>query len=320
LSTEHVAARAFLDEEHKGPQYVSVNDKNAYTLGSIGGHNVVIALLPDGEYGTDSASRVASDMLHTFPSIRIGLMVGIGGGVPSKSHDIRLGDVVVGTPSDGHSGVMQYDFGKTMQDQSFRATRFLNQPPTILRSAVAHLRSEYEIAGHHLEESIKNIIKSKPRLRRRFARPAQSSDRLYTPTAVHPPVSGSCTTVCDDEHIILRPEREEDEDNPAIHYGLIASGNQVMKDAVSRDILAEKDDVICFEMEAAGLMNHFPCLVVRGICDYADSHKNKEWQAYAAMTAAAYVKDLLRCIAPSQVEAEDRIVDMISGKSANVLQ
>ena len=64
-----------------------------------------------------------------------------------------------------------------------------------------------------------------------------------------------------------------------------------MKDALLRDALIAEKDVLCFEMEAAGLMNHFPCVVIRGICDYSDSHKNKEWQGYAAMAAAAYTKD-----------------------------
>jgi nucleoside phosphorylase len=58
------------------------------------------------------------------------------------------------------------------------------------------------------------------------------------------------------------------EDTPAIHYGLIASANHLMKDAQVRDTLAAEKDVLCFEMEAAGLMNYFPCLVIRGICDY----------------------------------------------------
>ncbi|KAJ5007381.1 hypothetical protein K4K57_010796 [Colletotrichum sp. SAR 10_99] len=64
-----------------------------------------------------------------------------------------------------------------------------------------------------------------------------------------------------------------------------------MKDARMRDKLAAERNVLCFEMEAAGLMNHFPCLVTRGICDYSDSHKNKAWQGFAAMMAAA-LKDL----------------------------
>jgi nucleoside phosphorylase len=110
-------AQAFLDEEHEGPKYVSPNDKNIYTLGKVGKHNVVIAVLPEGEYGTSSAARVGSDMLHSFPNVRIGLMVGIGGGAPSPKHDIRLGDIVVSVPRNGKGGVFQYDFGKTIEDQ-----------------------------------------------------------------------------------------------------------------------------------------------------------------------------------------------------------
>jgi hypothetical protein len=67
--------------------------------------------------------------MHSFPNIRIGLMVGIGGGAPSPKHDIRLGDIVVSAPRDGKGGVFQYDLGKIIQDQSFRPTGFLNQPP-----------------------------------------------------------------------------------------------------------------------------------------------------------------------------------------------
>ena len=107
---------------------------------------------------------------------------------------------------------------------------------------------------------------------------------------------------CDRKMIIARSPRASNE--PVVHYGLIASGNQLMKDAVIRDRLAAEKDVLCFEMEAAGLMNHFPCLVIRGICDYSDSHKNKEWQGYAAMIGAAYAKDLLAYIAPSTVDRE----------------
>jgi nucleoside phosphorylase len=102
---------------------------NDYTLGKNREHKVVIAVLPDGEYGTASAAGVATNMLNSFPNIRIGLMVGIGGGVPSVKHDIRLGDVVVSASRDGEGGVFQYDFGKSIQGQGFQHTRFLNQPP-----------------------------------------------------------------------------------------------------------------------------------------------------------------------------------------------
>ncbi|KAH7131268.1 nucleoside phosphorylase domain-containing protein [Dactylonectria macrodidyma] len=317
ITTEYVAARAFLDEEHEGPEVVSAHDNNDYTLGKIGKHNVVIAVLPHGEYGTSSAASVARDMLHSFTNIRIGLMVGVGGGAPSTRHDIRLGDVVVSASGNGKGGVFQYDFGKAIQDREFEEKGFLNQAPSILRTAVSGLMAQYEGEGHRLEESIEDIFKKKPRLRKKYGRPEESTDRLYQPGVLHPTnEESSCKTVCGEgaSVLVVRPKRTEDEDNPSIHYGRIASANRLMKDALTRDALAMRQSVLCFEMEAAGLMNHFPCLVIRGICDYADSHKNKDWQGYAAMTAAAYTKDLLRRLAPKRIEAEKKIIKFMSGE------
>ncbi|EED11834.1 WD repeat-containing protein, putative [Talaromyces stipitatus ATCC 10500] len=299
LNTEYVAAQEFLDDEHEPPEFVSPNDTNDYTLGRLGKHNVVIAVLPDGEYGTALAASVATNMLHSFPNVRIGLMVGIGGGAPSRKHDIRLGDIVVSAPRDGDGGVFQYDFGKTIQKQAFHYTGFLNQPPQILRAAVAGIQAQHERKGHRLEEVMESILERNPRLRQKYRRPQPSSDRLFKAEITH---TKTCAELCanDPSCLVERRERAEHEDDPVIHYGLIASGNQLMKDAVIRDRLAEEKDVLCFEMEAAGLMNHFPCLVIRGICDYSDSHKNKEWQGYAAMAAAAYTKDLLSRIPPNK--------------------
>lgn len=313
ISTERVAAEAFLDEKHEGPEDVSAHDNNDYALGKMGRHNVVIAVLPDGEYGTASAATVARDMLHSFPNIRIGLMVGIGGGVPSAEHDIRLGDIVVSVPRNGKGGVFQYDFGKTMRDQAFQQTGFLNQPPTILRTAIAGLKAQYEAEGHELEGMIDDILAKKRRLQKSYGRPAPNSDNLFQSEIVHPPDERTCKSFCLDNPSNLQPrqERTEDDDNPAIHYGIIASANQLINDAKLRDRLAVENDVLCFDTEASGLMNHFPCLVIRGICDYSDSHKDADWHGYAAMTAAAYAKNLLIRIPPKKIESEKRIIDII---------
>ena len=125
-----------------------------------------------------------------------------------------------------------------------------------------------------------------------------------------------CARDCGDGQgsLITRTPRIGYDDDPAIHYGLIASANQLMNGADIRDKLAVEKDVLCFEREAAGLMNHFPCLVIRGICDYCDAHKNKAWQGYAAMMAAAYAKGLLCGIVPQLVESEKRIQDSLTGK------
>ncbi|KAH7228472.1 uncharacterized protein BKA55DRAFT_483902, partial [Fusarium redolens] len=315
LTIESVAAQAFLDEEHEGPREVAQNDNNNYALGRIGSHNIVIAVLPDGEYGTAVAAAVARDMLGSFPNIRIGLLVGIGGGAPSPHHDIRLGDIVVSSRDGGKGGVFQYDFGKTIQNQSFQETQVLDQPPMVLRTAVSALKGRYELKGHRLNEDVDMALK-KIKKRKKYSRPPANSDRLYRAAITHPPNSSEgCSVVCGDDpfHLLARAERDEEDENPAIHYGLIASANQLMKDALVRDKLAAEMGVLCFEMEAAGLMNHFPCLVIRGICDYSDSHKNKEWQGFAAMVAAAYAKDLLRQTPPNRVEAEKKLGDILSG-------
>lgn len=315
VSCEYSAAQAFLDEEHGKAEYISPKDNNVYTLGKIGNHNVVIAALPQGEYGKAAAAGVARDMLRSFPTIRIGLMVGVGGGAPSEKHDIRLGDIVVSAPRNGYGGLFQYDFGKTIQNEKFQTTGFLNQPPSLLRAAMADIEAQYERKGHRLEESINEAIKRWPRLQRKYKRPDQSSDRLYRSDVVHPSrEKRSCDVVCGSEitKLISRPQRNDDDNDIMVHYGLIATADTLMKDALLRDVLSMEKDVLCFEMEAAGLMNHFPCLVIRGICDYSDSHKNKEWQGYAAMAAAAYAKDLLCRISPRRVEVEQKIADVLA--------
>ncbi|TEA20913.1 hypothetical protein C8034_v008002 [Colletotrichum sidae] len=294
ITTEYVAAQLLLDETHEPPEAVSVHDNNNYTLGRVGQHNVVIAVLPDGEYGLSSAAGVARDLLHSFPNVRIGLMVGVGGGAPSATKDIRLGDVVVGSPRDGHGGVLQYDYGKSIQDQEFRMMGFLNQPPAVLRAAVSGLKADYEINGHDIENTIASALAKKPRIRNKYGRPPLDEDKLFK------------------SQVVFDAKRTDEDDNPAIHYGIIASTNTLMKDATIRDKLAAEKGVLCFEMEAAGLMNHFPCLVIRGICDYSDSHKNKSWQGYAAMTAASYAKALLCRVHPSRLESERRIVEAVS--------
>ncbi|PTB54504.1 hypothetical protein M431DRAFT_16486 [Trichoderma harzianum CBS 226.95] len=291
---EYVAAQAFLDEKHDAPGYVSPHDNNDYTLGRIGKHNVAIAVLPCGEYGSASAASVARDMLHSFPNIRIGLLVGIGGGAPSPKHDIRLGDVVVGVSSNGNGSVFQYDYGETLQaqGQNFQKMIFLNKPPLVLLSAVNGLMAEHECEGNQLAEAVSSVLDGKKKLHK----------------------EEGCAIACGDDplNVVNRPERTDEEDDPAIHYGLIASANQLMKDAILRDKLVANRGVLCFEMEAAGLMNHFPCLVIRGICDYSDSHKNDKWQGYAAMTAAAYARALLYRIALSKLAAEITIKDRLS--------
>jgi nucleoside phosphorylase len=288
LPLELTAAKVMLDESHENlPQPPS--DHNTYTLGVISGHNVVIAGLPLGVYGTTSASTVAASMLSTFPAIRFGLMIGIGGGVPSKGADIRLGDVVVSKPTGTYSGVIHYDFGKTVEDGRLQRIATLNKPPEVLLTAVTELQSRYLAGKGRIMEILAETVVKDSKLSL-FTYRGQHRDLLFNAEYDHVRDGEMCDS-CDQSRLVSRQTRLSHA--PEIHYGLIASGNLVMKHGRTRDRIAQEIGILCFEMEAAGLMDHFPCLIIRGICDYADSHKNKEWQRYAAATAAAYAKELL---------------------------
>lgn len=320
LPKEQTAATAMLDEIHpdlpKPP-----NDRNTYTLGAIGKHNIAIACLPKGSVGTNSAATVATHMVNTFPSIKVGLMVGIGGGIPSK---VRLGDVVVSTPVDRYPGVVQWDFGKAEKDSNFKRTGSLNSPPNALLTALAKLETKHEMHGSKIHQYLDDLGKKWPRLAPKYLRSNSLEDILFKADYGHVSESTTdCTAVpdnndgeeeeenclfCDRTQVVKRKPRDM-----RVHYGLIASGNQVIKDATFRDKL-NKDlgsNVLCVEMEAAGLMNNFPCIIIRGICDYADSHKNKNWQEHAAAIAAAFAKELLEYVQPSDVDGERPVKDIL---------
>jgi len=198
-------------------------------------------------------------------------------------------DVVV---SQGYGGVIQYDFGKA-SPSGFHRTGFINSPPSILLSVVSKMRANHLRRKSKLSEHV-----SKLRGLPEFTRDIVGPDVLFEATYHH--AGGPTCQSCSSDKEVDRQPRESEE--AVVHYGTIASGNQVMRDGSTRDrVSAEFGCVLCFEMEAAGLMNSFPCLVIGGICDYADSHKNKRWQAYVAGTAAAYAKEVLSVIPTAKV-------------------
>ncbi|KAN0067053.1 Nucleoside phosphorylase domain containing protein [Elaphomyces granulatus] len=319
LETELAASEAMLDEEHPGLLQAK-NDTNTYTLGRMGRHNVVIACLPSGTTGICAAATAAKDLLRSFPKVRFGLMVGIGGGAPSNPSDnpckdIRLGDVVVSNPEGNCGGVLQYDLGKTIKDGKFIQTGSLNKPPTVLMTGVSKLRAWHLRKGNAIRRHVDSMLESNPAMQQNFKHRNPEDDRLFQADYDHMDGEKDCKN-CNEEHLVQRMSRIPN--FPVVHYGVIGSANRVMRHGVTREKLRQERGILCFEMEAAGLMDNFPCLVVRGICDYSDTHKNKDWQPYAAATAAAYAKELLGVITPAQVDdiptAADEIkVEIIKG-------
>ncbi|KAN0087343.1 hypothetical protein V8E54_001031 [Elaphomyces granulatus] len=320
LQAELAASQAMLDEEH--PDLLQAeNDTNTYTLGRIGQHNVVLACLPSGTTGISAAATAARDLLRSFPKVRFGLMVGVGGGAPSNpsddpDEDIRLGDVVVSHPGGNCGGVLQYDLGKTVRDGKFIQTGSLNKPPTVLMTGVSKLQARHLRKGNAIRGHVDSMLESNPAMQQKFKYRNPKDDQLFQADYDHMDGEKDCKN-CTQERLVQRKSRTPDV--TVIHYGLIGSANQVMRHGVTRDKLRQERGILCFEMEAAGLMDNFPCLVIRGICDYSDTHKNKNWQPYAAATAAAYAKELLGVIPPVQVDKTPTAADAIKASLLHFL-
>ncbi|PNP85997.1 hypothetical protein FNYG_01053 [Fusarium nygamai] len=143
--------------------------------------------------------------------------------------------------------------------------------------------------------------------RRNYTHPGNTNGRLYKSEYSH--VDGATCSECDSTWEIEREERESAD--PEIHYGIVASGDSLIKDSATRDKLWERQQFLCVGMEAAGLMNKFPCLAIRGICDYADSHKNDRWQRYAAATAATFAVELLEHVPVKEVQAAQKVIEVV---------
>jgi nucleoside phosphorylase len=309
MEFEMSAVRYMLDKEHRRlPR--KRGDPTLYILGELSGHNVVLAGLP-GSQGKGAAAAIAKDMTRSFPSIEARLMVGIGGGVPNEKNDIRLGDVVISMPDGQHGGVVQYDLGKQTEND-FLIKGFLWPPPVVLRSAVSIMRSGHRASKNKIPELLLAMFQRSDDLRTFYERPVSESDELFELEYRHVSDQDTCVE-CIKTHLIPREPREA---IPKIHYGLIASGDTVMRSATNAAEISGRvvGDIICFEMEAAGIMTEYPCIVIRGISDYADSHKNDAWRHYAAAVAAGCAKELLSYVDLNEYSTTEESLD--SGDSS----
>ena len=340
LPRERTAVEHMLDGDAHPYINVPSSDQNVYTFGAIGHHNIVIASLGAGTYGTVSAAGVASDLRRSFPHLSYGLVVGIAGAVPrpeSEDGDVRLGDVVVGCVN-GVPSVITYTLGKSTVD-GFDIRSELAEPPEALSRAVAALEAQHQRLGPTYLSHLSKMLRDNPRLdrskvRRDYYNMPDDPDRLFQSDFVHPMDKSNCekcaSFMVPREPRLLRalPNGLKTEkfvrigddglaDYPAVFLGTIGSADILMKDATQRDAVyhmvkdQRKAKLLCFEMEASGIVKNWPCLVIRGICDYSDSHKNDNWQNFAAATAAAYAKDLLLRIPSQAVETAQPVAAVL---------
>ncbi|KAH6603473.1 hypothetical protein Trco_008248 [Trichoderma cornu-damae] len=305
----------FWDEEND-PYGRANGDTNTYITGRLGKHNVVLVVLPN--MGTNSAAAATASLRSSYGNLKLAFLVGICGGVPRiEEYDVFLGDVVVSR------AIVQYDFGRqypghfavknSVEDSLGRANKDIRGLLAVFETELMRERLQARSAGY-----LKQLQDAAARKRRRarYQYPGATEHRLYLPHYIHrhrapcdvcnkgdgsggaceSAAKASCADLgCDETQLVRRPSplRDDGDFDFNIFIGRIGSGNAVMKSGRDRDRIASEHNLIAFEMEGAGAWEEVPCLVVKGVCDYADSHKNKLWQDFAAATAACVMKAIL---------------------------
>ncbi|KAF4825662.1 hypothetical protein CGCSCA5_v000344 [Colletotrichum siamense] len=288
-------------------------DTNTYSRGRIGRHHIVLVHLAG--MGKRDAVAAATNCKASFPDINLALVVGICGGVPSYVNEIQR-EVVLGDV-DISEGLVPFDFGRRYPDQFVMKDELvdiLGKPPLEIRSLLSKLKTQN--GRRYLTERTRQYLGDFSHDLQNYAvYPGVAEDKLYEETYRHKHRSSSSCRICNDDNDLVCEEArssscedlrcsnenlvhrtrldQQGSRGPSIHLGLMASGDQVMKSGEHRNDIAKRHNVIAFEMEGAGVWDTFPCIVIKGVCDYADSHKNKKWQRYAAATAAACMKALL---------------------------
>ena len=298
LPIEADAVHALFDHhwDDGGPPYdKAAGDPNAYSTGAVGRHNVVLAHMPG--MGKANAATVAANCRASFPNIKLALVVGVCGAVPfgAGGDEIILGDVIVS------DGVVQYDLGRRLPTRFVRKDTLpdsLGRPNAEIRSLLAKLKGRH--GRTMLQDTMAkymDVLRAERDLAAEY--PGTAHDKLFEAQYRHVLDGMLCEECGCDGELVPRGRLRHVSPQPAVHFGLIASGDTVMKSGEDRDAIARQEGVIGFEMEGAGVWDTFPCVVIKGACDYGDSYKTKVWQRYAAATAAACMKSFLGHWVPS---------------------
>lgn len=288
------AAEAMLDSVHaEGPSDLDISGDIKLVFGRLNGYDIVIAHASPNNQETISAVKVVEQIRVTFRSIRFILLIGLGGGVPHTKEKISLGDVVVGRPEPGRSGLVQYEGGQVHWNNEDAGNgpsgSSFEKPSSSLLTATRKVEMNSILGNSHMRTYMNTIIDKHPTT---FAPPELEKEVAVDAQDGYGDVKSSDG----------RGERNECHTHtwqastdrlPKVHYGLVASCRHQLRDSKTRDSLAADHGILCFETEAFGLPDNGRIQVIRGISGYSDSPFTDEWKGYAAAAAAAYAKELL---------------------------
>ncbi|KAF4340782.1 hypothetical protein FBEOM_5304 [Fusarium beomiforme] len=361
LPLEAEAIHYMFDELFPNEYHKIAGDPNHYINGRIGKYNAVLVLLTS--VGKAHAASAAASLKISYTNLRLALLVGICGGVPYANRDgdeVLLGDVIISNDLVRFDFGRRYPGGlflhkASAQDRLGRSNKDLC---SLLRSLqMDKCRSDLEKRAAELlcelQDAYNRLATSRRRPRGKYNYPGTAHDKLFEAHYRHQhrgntivccneaqtcelALTSLCEVCgCDEKYLVprealiykqeLEGKGSANTQDPMIHIGPVASGDTVMKSGEDRDRVANQEKVLAFEMEGAGIWDEIPCIIIKGVSDYADSHKHKRWQDFAAAVAAASMKALLEALVqiekpPTELQtlAQSRILQvafMIEGQT-----
>ncbi|KAJ8881794.1 hypothetical protein PR048_018280 [Dryococelus australis] len=300
---EKLAVDAMIENKETFVRYTTVGESNVYTLGNIGAHRIVCTKLPTVGHTREAmtaAGNTTTRLLGTFQKVDYVFLVGVGGGIPhftDYNKHVRLGDVVVSYPINGHKYVYIYcENTKKSADGNYEfETKAYSPANPCLQDIAVKLKSQVEhedCSPPWMQYLQDGLVSLRSDSEQDFSQPSPETDKLYMSIGdrdlievAHPaPLDGVST----------RLER-----GPKLHLSPVASGRAVAREDQLRQRFSDQFGALAFDSEFDAVVesvigncrDSFVCL--RGIADYKDGTRRKEWQPYASLVAASVMKTII---------------------------
>ncbi|XP_011881465.1 PREDICTED: uncharacterized protein LOC105569537 isoform X2 [Vollenhovia emeryi] len=284
-------------------------ESNVYTLGNVGTHRIVCTKLPTVGHTREAmtaAGNTTTRLLGTFQKVDFVFLVGVGGGVPhytDYNKHVRLGDVVIShpTPLNKKYAYVYCESAKMNESGNYHFETKEYCPPNLsLQEIAATLKKQAENEAFppwqtYMREGLQNLVNQSEH---DFNAPPPESDKLYMAIGERDVIE------------VSHPIAPQDSINKRIdgyfriHLAPVASGRQVARDDQLRQKFASRFGALAFDAEMDAVVESIlgNCrenfVVIRGIADYKDGTRIKEWQPYAALAAASVMKAIICAMDP----------------------
>lgn len=306
---EKLAVDAMIENKETYVRFTTVGESNVYTLGCIGAHRVVCTKLPSVGHTREAmtaAGNTTTRLLGTFQKVDYVFLVGVAGGVPhytDYNRHVRLGDVVVSCPTENNGSRHVYMYCESVSSPSKTEEAKISfelRPYAPVNLVLQNIARDLKVAADNnaditppwLKYMNQGLSTLTGQSEHEFKPPPVESDKLYMNIGerdvievAHPAPQDSFT--------------KRMEGCPRVHLAPVASGRQVVRDDRLRQKFASQTGALAYDCEFDAVIESvlgncresFVC--VRGISDYKDGMRRREWQPYASLAAASVMKAVI---------------------------